>query len=72
MNKYLTIGFISVTFLCPSLAQYSHALPNPWIDCGGDIYCASPKARFNFPNDVKNFPLDKNNIVVAKNLDLRS
>jgi len=27
----------------------SFAIPNPWIDCGDDISCASQKAGFNLP-----------------------
>lgn len=31
------------------------AIPNPWTDCGDDIYCAANIAGFNFPLNVENY-----------------
>ena len=31
------------------------AIPNPWIECGDDIYCAANKAGFNFPLRIENY-----------------
>ena len=55
------------------------AIPNPWTDCGDDIYCAANIAGFNFPLRVKNysaramadmieirFPLDKKRSVTVR------
>ena len=33
----------------------THAMQNPWIDCGDDISCAAKKASFNFPLRVSNY-----------------
>ena len=33
----------------------THAMQNPWIDCGDDISCAAKKAGFNFPLRVSNY-----------------
>ena len=30
------------------------AIPNPWTECGNDIYCAANIAGFDFPLQVKN------------------
>jgi hypothetical protein len=83
MNTFLKIIFISAIFLFFASSQYSQAMPNPWINCNDDIYCASKKAGFNFPINVKNysvramegmieitFPLNRNNIVVARKSQL--
>lgn len=59
------------------------AMPNPWSDCGEDLSCASKKAGFDFPLNVKNysvramedmieikFPLDKKRIVTVRKSEL--
>ena len=61
------------------LGQDVYAMPNPWIDCNDDIYCASQKAGYNFPLRVQNysvramkdmieiiFPLDKKRTVTVR------
>ena len=75
--------FYLIIFMCLVLFCYTinnaSAIPNPWIDCGDDIYCGAKKAGFNLPIRVKNysvrameglleinFPLDK-----KRNVSLR-
>ena len=67
-------------FSAMAFVQNARSMPNPWIDCGDDIYCAAQKAGFNFPLKVQNynvramddmieitFPLDKKrNVTVRK------
>ena len=61
------------------LGQDVYAMPNPWIDCNDDIYCAAQKAGFNFPLRLQNysvramkdmieiiFPLDKKRTVTVR------
>lgn len=36
-------------------SQKSYALPNPWIECGDDIYCGAQKAGFNLPLRLKKY-----------------
>lgn len=31
------------------------SIPNPWSECGDDIYCAANIAGFNFPLRIKNY-----------------
>lgn len=54
MNKtkilLITICFIQIFFI-----QNTNSMPNPWIDCNDDIYCASQKAGFNFPLRVQKY-----------------
>lgn len=74
MKKILYIIFlISFSILT------AYAMPNPWTDCGDDIYRASKIAGFNFPLRVKSytvramndmieisFPYDKKRIVTIR------
>lgn len=70
--------FAVITLLCLNTGKAS-AIPNPWIDCGGDFSCGAKKAGFDFPITVKNpsvramdglmevtFPLDKKRSVTAR------
>ena len=50
MILLVTIFFASLFFM-----RSVFSIPNPWIDCGDDIYCASQKAGFNFPLRVQNY-----------------
>ena len=74
MRKILLIAFVSLFFM-----QNAYSIPNPWIDCNEDMYCASQKAGFNFPLRVQNytvramadmieirFPLDNKRIVTVR------
>ena len=68
--------FIVFLIFAYTVENRASAIPNPWIDCGDDIYCGAKKAGFNLPVRVKNysvrameglleirFPLDKKRIV---------
>jgi len=59
------------------------AIPNPWVDCKDDLYCASQKAGFTFPLRVKNyyiramkgmieitFPIDKKRKITVRKSQL--
>lgn len=53
-NFFVSLFVILQIFLL-SFNQKSFAIPNPWIDCGDDIYCGAKKAGFNLPLNVKNY-----------------
>ena len=74
-----TLLLTAVFYIMLYSGQNAYAMPNPWIDCKDDIYCASQKAGFNFPLRVQNysvramkdmieitFPLDKNRTVTVR------
>lgn len=77
MKKLLfSVIFTAVSLFCVGRVS---AIPNPWIDCGGDISCGAKKAGFDFPIKVKNpdvramdglmeitFPLDKKRKVIVR------
>lgn len=48
---YSTFIIIALGFTIRTVS----AIPNPWIDCGDDLYCGAQKAGFNFPLRVKNY-----------------
>ena len=71
--------FIVFLIFAYTVENRASAIPNPWIDCGDDIYCGAKKAGFNLAVRVKNysvrameglleirFPLDK-----KRNVSLR-
>ena len=77
--KNIKILLIIICFASVSFIQKAYSIPNPWINCNDDIYCASQKAGFNFPLRVKNytvramkdmieikFPLDTRRIVTVR------
>ena len=80
MKKLLySVLFIVFLILAYTVQNVVSALPNPWIDCGDDIYCGAKKAGFNLPLRVKdysvramdglleiNFPLDKKRNVTLR------
>ena len=68
---FVSLAALSAIFLFNFNLKTS-AIPNPWVDCGDDIYCGAKKAGFNLPVRVENysvramknlleinFPLDK-------------
>jgi len=76
MKKVLFLIMICTIF---TIYNKVSALPNPWIECGDDISCASDKAGFNFPLRVEKysvramedmieitFPLDKKRMVTIR------
>ena len=76
MKKILFLIVICSVF---TIYNKVSALPNPWIECGNDISCASDKAGFNFPLRVEKysvramedmieitFPLDKKRMVTVR------
>ena len=81
MKKFAILSLIFLALFV--LKHISYGMPNPWIDCNDDIYCASQKAGFNFPLRVKNytaramkdmieltFPLDKKRTVIVRKSQL--
>lgn len=79
MKKILFSVLILTLFIFASTMHKASAIPNPWIECGDDIYCAANKAGFNFPLRIKDysvramedmieitFPLDKKRIVTVR------
>lgn len=73
INKVLYLILTIICFIF--VANTVFAIPNPWTECGDDIYCAANIAGFNFPLQIKNysaramkdmieitFPLDKKRI----------
>ncbi len=77
--KNFKILLIAICFIQVFFIQNTYSMPNPWIDCNDDLYCAAQKAGFNFPLRVQNytvrsmkdmieitFPLNKNNIVTVR------
>lgn len=69
MKKLVFVLILSITLG----AGFSNAIPNPWVECGDDIYCGAQKAGFNLPLRLKKynvramnglleitFPLDRN------------
>lgn len=69
-----------ILFLAALMFFYNaSAIPNPWTDCDQDTVCATKKAGFSFPLNVKNytlramenmyeirFPLDKERDVIVR------
>lgn len=79
MKKILySVMLTAVALFCIGINRAS-AIPNPWIDCGGDISCGAKKAGFDLPVKVKNpnvramdglleitFPIDKKREVTVR------
>jgi hypothetical protein len=76
---YLSVFTILIFLLTLTASKQAQAIPNPWIDCGDDIYCGAKKAGFNLPIRVDNysvramdgmleikFPLDKKRSVTLR------
>ena len=82
MKKNIIL-LVSIVFISLFFGLNVYSMPNPWIDCNDDIYCAAQKAGFNFPLRVQNytvramkdmieitFPLDKKKIVTVRKSQL--
>ena len=84
-TKRITTFFILITICCSMFAIHNKvfAIPNPWIECGDDISCASKKAGFNFPLRVEKytvramedmieiiFPLDRKRMITVRKAQL--
>ena len=50
-----TLYFILIMSCFVFAIHTALAIPNPWIECKDDIYCAAKKAGFNFPLKVNNY-----------------
>lgn len=51
---FVTLLAFSAAFVF-NFNQKTSAIPNPWIDCGENIYCGAKKAGFNLPVRVENY-----------------
>lgn len=80
INMKKILFLMLVLFLSVFTAINLYAMPNPWSDCGDDMYCGAKKAGFNMPLRVNDynvrameglleitFPIDKKrNVTVRK------
>ena len=62
-----TVCFVSVCFI-----PKAFSIPNPWIDCNDDMYCAAQKAGFNLPLNVQNYTVRAMDDMIEINFPLDS
>ena len=76
----LVLSAVLATAINTGAFHGAAAMPNPWVECGGDMVCGAQKAGFDFPLQVENytvramegmlelrFPLDaERNVILRK------